>query len=100
MNYLKCKKMIKLKPSNIFDHYAPTGCVSKIANFGITIKKAATPAIIPSCEILASPSLPNGGKKDYTWVYILGTVIVITGIIIAVKIHSDTKKDKENKFES
>ncbi len=92
--------MLKLRPLNIFECYAPTGCVSKIANFGTTIKKATIPAIIPSCEIAVSQNLPNGGKKDYTWVYILGTVIVITGIIIAVKIHSETKKDKENKFES
>ena len=96
--------MMKQKPLNIFDFYAPTGSISKIADFGATIKKVATPSTIPSCEIIVSPNIPYGGKKDYTWTYILVGAIVIAGIVIAVKINRDETEEKErkanNKFKS
>lgn len=71
--------MIKLKPSNIFDYYAPTGNSMKIANFGITKKTIPTTKVDASNNL--GSELPNGGKKDNTWIYILaGAVIIIGGI--------------------
>jgi hypothetical protein len=63
----------------------------KIADFGITKKT------IPEVTIVASnthgPELPNDGKKNNTWLYVLaGVAIVIGGICL---INYINKKDEE-----
>ena len=83
--------MIKLKPTNIFQYYAPVGNSMKIADFGITKKT------IPEVTIVASntqgPELPNDGKKNNPWLYVLaGVAIVIGGICL---INYINKKDEE-----
>lgn len=71
--------MTKLKPSNIFDYYAPTGNSMKIADFGIS-KKAIPAETIPTSN-LVYPELPDGSKKNYTLLYVLaGAILVIGGI--------------------
>lgn len=82
---------MKLKPTNVFQFYAPTGNSMKIADFGITKKTIPTTALVDSNP--QSPELPNGSKKDNTWIYILaGAVIIIGGICY---INYKKKKDEE-----
>ena len=82
---------MKLKPSNIFDFYAPTGNSMKIADFGIAKKTVPTATITASNH--QGPELPEGGKKDNTWLYILaGAVIIIGGICY---INYKKRKDEE-----
>lgn len=83
--------MQKIKPSNIFDFYSPPGNSMKIANFGIAKKTLPTETIVSSNP--QGPELPEGGKKDNTWLYILaGAVIIVGGICY---INYKKRKDEE-----
>jgi LPXTG-motif cell wall-anchored protein len=83
--------MTKLKPSNIFDYFAPTGNSTKIADFGIS-KKAIPVESIPTSNLVV-PELPDGSKKNNTWLYILaGAALVIGGIYF---INYKKRKDEE-----
>ena len=85
--------MITLKPTNIFDYYAPTGNSMKIADFGIAKKTVPTATIAASNP--QGPELPNSSKKDNTWIYILaGAVIIIGGICY---INYRKQKDEEER---
>ncbi len=82
--------MTKLKPSNIFDYFAPTGNSTKIADFGIS-KKAIPAETIPTSNLVV-PELPDGNKKDNTLLYILGGIVVVCGI--AYLVNYANKKDE------
>ncbi len=83
--------MIKLKPTNIFDFYAPTGNSMKIADLGIAKKTVPTATIAASNH--QGPELPEGDKKDNTWLYIIaGAVIIVGGICY---INYKKRKDEE-----
>ncbi|OFY84583.1 MAG: hypothetical protein A3F72_19250 [Bacteroidetes bacterium RIFCSPLOWO2_12_FULL_35_15] len=92
--------MTKLKASNIFDFYAPTGGASKIANFSTSFKPL-TPNIdlsigtkssstmntggtsTPSNIVTTNTNLPSQPKNDNTVGYILlGGAILIGGIFL------------------
>ena len=82
--------MTKLKPSNIFDYYAPTGNSTKIADFGIS-KKAIPAETIPTSNLVI-PELPDGNKKDNTLLYIFGGIVAVLGIAYVVN-YVYTKKE-------
>jgi hypothetical protein len=82
--------MTKLKPSNIFDYFAPTGNSTKIADFGIS-KKAIPVETIPTSNLVV-PELPYGNKKDNTLLYIFGGIVVVCGI--AYLVNYANKKDE------
>jgi hypothetical protein len=72
--------MIKIKPSNIFDFYAPTGSSTKIADYGFVKKEFVQPPITAASNPL--PEMPNGTKKDNTVFYILLGVTAAIGIVL------------------
>lgn len=83
--------MIKLKPTNIFDYYAPTGNSMRIADFEIAKRTIPTTAVVPSNT--QGPELTHSSKKDNTWLYILaGAVIIVGGICY---INYKKQKDEE-----
>lgn len=84
--------MIKLKPTNIFDFYAPTSSIAKIADFGKSTNKLNTALATSAPIINTTIGLPNAGKKDNTWGYLLVGAAIITGIIAY---HFYRKKEKE-----
>ncbi len=72
--------MIKLKPSNIFDFYAPTGNSSKIADHGFVRKEFHKPQItVPNHAI---QEIPGKEKKDNTVLYILIGITVTIGLVL------------------
>lgn len=91
--------MIKLKPSNIFQYYAPTGSVPKIADFALlnNFKTETAAAVIATGN---STDLPGIEKKDNIWGYILIGAVIIAGIAILVKINRDEEKEKEVKLKN
>ena len=72
--------MIKIKPSNIFDFYAPTGNSTKIADYGFAKKEIIQPPISAASNPLSE--MPNGEKKDNTVLYILLGVTAAIGIVL------------------
>ena len=72
--------MIKIKPSNIFDFYAPTGSSTKIADYGFAKKEIISSPITAASNPL--PEMPNGTKKDNTVLYILLGVTAAIGIVL------------------
>ena len=84
--------MIKLKPTNIFDYYAPTGNSMKIADFGIAKKTAPIETIAASNT--QGPELPKNGKKDNTWLYILAGAVIIIGGICYIKYKKQKDEEK------
>ena len=95
--------MIQIKPSNIFDFYAPTGGAAKIADF---ISKASNSAatnpagqpIIASAPTTSgsassSTNIPGNSGGDNTWKWVVGLVIAGT---IGYLIYDYYQEKKEN----
>jgi len=99
--------MTKLKASNVFENFAPTGGGSKIADFGSALKAAANTKATSTANVNvgsspngsssstssnsggmgAAPVSPinnpgNGPKKDNTWIYVIVGVALIGGIYL------------------
>jgi hypothetical protein len=72
--------MIKVKPSNISNFFAPTGSSTKIADYGFAKKEIIQPPISAASNPL--PEMPNGEKKDNTVLYILLGVTAAIGIVL------------------
>lgn len=72
--------MIKIKPSNIFDFYAPTGSSTKIADYGSAKKEISQPTITAASNPLLE--IPIETKKDNTVFYILLGVTAAIGILL------------------
>ncbi len=72
--------MIKVKPSNITNFFAPTGNSTKIADYGFAKKEISQPPITTASNPL--PEMPNGEKKDNTIFYILLGVTAAIGIVL------------------
>lgn len=115
--------MTKLKQSNIFDFYAPTGGGSKIADFGSGYKNAAiTTTAAPSSNgnigsSLSTDSIPyssnigifgtvdaspsngpgNAPKNDNTWVYWVLGAAVLGGSIYLIHRHFKNKEQEEKR---
>ena len=83
--------MENLKPTNISSFYAHTGNSTKIADFGSAKKIVTSECLSPSTPPI--PELPNRNKKDNTWLYILGGIVVVC--CIAYLVNSANKKDEE-----
>jgi len=83
--------MIKLKPSNIFDFYAPTGSSTKIADYGFAKKEFIQPPITAESNPL--PEMPTRTKKDNTVFYILLGVTAAIGIVL----YLDYREREKNK---
>ena len=88
--------MTKLKPSNIFDYYAPTGKSMKIADFGIS-KKAIPAETIPTSN-LVDPELPEGSKKNNNWLYVIAGAIFVIGGIYFINYQMRKVDDEIKKF--
>ena len=110
--------MTKLKASNVFDFFAPTGGGSKIADFGSALKNAtSTPSVSPSASGntggtgtssgpssgpignvgAATPNHGSGPKKDYTWAWVLLGAVVIGGGIYLINRHNKKKEVEDKK---
>ena len=98
--------MIRTKPSNIFDFYAPTGGAPKIADF---ISKASNSAatnpagqpIIASAPTTSgsassSTNIPGNSGGDNTWKWVVGGIVVGT-IVYLIYDHYQEKKKNEKK---
>ena len=72
--------MIKIKPSNIFDFYAPTGNSTKIADYGFAKKEFVKPTITTASNPLLE--IPIETKKDNTVLYVLFGVTAAIGIVL------------------
>jgi len=72
--------MIKEKPSNITNFFAPTGSSTKIADYGFAKKEFTQPPITAASNPL--PEMPNGGKKGNAVFYILLGVTAAIGIVL------------------
>lgn len=72
--------MIKVKPSNISNFFAPTGSSTKIADYEFTKKEFSQPPITAASNSL--PEMSNGEKKDNTVLYILLGVTAAIGIVL------------------
>jgi hypothetical protein len=72
--------MIKVKPSNITNFYAPTGSSTKIADYGFAKKEFTQPPITAASNPL--PEMPNGERKDNTVLYILLGVTAAISIVL------------------
>ena len=72
--------MIKEKPSNITNFYAPTGSSTKIADYGFPKKEFIQPSTLAVSNSLTE--IPNGTKKDNTVLYILLGVTAAIGIVL------------------
>lgn len=83
--------MIKLKPSNIFDFYAPTGSSTKIADYGFAKKEFIQSPITAASDPL--PEITIETKKDNTFFYILLGVTATIGIVL----YLDYREREKNK---
>ena len=94
--------MIKLKPANIFDFYAPTGGGSKIADYKgsqsttITIE---TPPIVPGTyQIDCTPDITGeyvvSAKKINWGNWILGGIFLLGATGLIIWYNSDEQKKK------
>lgn len=106
--------MDKLKPSNIFDYYAPPGGVPKLADYAKFIDNSYIETTIPEIKMATSVIVDNltptlvdmsssanstsQSKKDNTWIYVLiGSVLVLGTFYLIYYIKEEEKKIK-NKF--
>ena len=98
--------MIKLKPANIFDFWAPTGGGSKIADYkgsqspSITIE---TPPIVPGTyQIDCTPNMTGeyvvSAKKINWGNWILGGILLLgaTGLVYFYLSDEQKKKRRDN----
>jgi len=100
--------MLRLKPTNIFDFYAPTGGLSKIADFSMRQKNmGATPTSTPingasgsiysPPTILSSPSLRTSSNSNNQWFYWLcGAVIIVAAIDYLAERSNEDEKNNRN----
>jgi len=100
--------MLRLKPTNIFDFYAPTGGLSKIADFSMRQKNmGATPTSTPingasgsmysPPTILSSPSVRASSNSNNQWFYWLcGAVIIIAAIDYLAERSNEDEKNNRN----
>ena len=84
--------MLRLKPTNIFDFYAPTGGLSKIADFSMRQKKVitnltSTPAnrnyigtYIPPNR-LSSPSTPSNSNSNNHGIHVLAGIVIVVVVL-------------------
>lgn len=72
--------MIRTKPSNITNFFAPTGSSTKIADYGFEKKDFTQPPITATSNPL--PEIPIETKKDNTVLYILLGVTAAIGIVL------------------
>lgn len=72
--------MIKEKPSNITNFFAPTGSSTKIADYGFAKKEFVQPPITAASNPVSV--MPNGEKKGNTVLYILLGVTAAIGIVL------------------
>ena len=72
--------MIKVKPSNISNFFAPTGSSTKIADYGFSKKEISQPPITAASNPLLE--IPIETKKDNTVFYILLGVTAAIGIVL------------------
>jgi len=98
--------MLRLKPTNIFDFFAPTGGSSKIADFSMRQKNmGATPASTTisgtsrstySPPTISSPSVRTSSNSNHQWFYWLcGAVIIVAAIdYLAERSNEDEKNNK------
>ena len=99
--------MLRLKPTNIFDFYAPTGGLSKIADFSMRQKNmGATPAsttingtsrsAYSPPPLLSSPAVRTSSNSNQQWFYWLcGAVIIVAAIdYLAERSNEDEKNNK------
>ena len=72
--------MIKVKPSNISNFFAPTGSSTKIADYGFTKKEFSQPTV----KTVSYPlqEIPIETKKDNTVLYILLGFTAAIGIVL------------------
>lgn len=74
--------MIKVKPSNITNFFAPTGSSTKIADYGLAKKEFSQPTVTTVSYPLQE--IPIETKKDNTVFYILLSVTVAIGILLYI----------------
>lgn len=72
--------MIKVKPSNISNFFAPTGSSTKIADYGFAKKETISSPITAASNPLLE--IPIETKKDNTVLYILLGVTAAIGIVL------------------
>jgi hypothetical protein len=72
--------MIRTKPSNISNFFAPTGSSTKIADYGFAKKEISQPTVTTVSYPL--PEIPIETKKDNTVFYILLGVTAAIGIVL------------------
>ena len=97
--------MIQLKPSNIFDFYAPTGGLSKIADFSLLQKKmSAESKSVPftrsiggmykvQAPLNSPPPSANSASDNTCTCVLIGLVIAV--VVIHYLVESSNEEDKE-----
>ncbi len=84
--------MLKLKPTNIFDFYAPTGNSMKIADFGTPEKEIVKLSNTDSC--LNGQEIPEENKNHSIWLYVLGGAVVVAGVFFYLNYKNRQEEDK------
>lgn len=99
--------MIKMKPANIFEFYAPTGGATKIADFKVSTAAPNSFGTNPNVSVTHQIEFPNnktvevvGSENKIKWGYwIIGGVFVLGTAAYLIWYYSDAQKKKRRERE-